>query len=155
LVPKFAETGKPLTQLTRKTQEFAWGPAQQEAFEALKLKLCTTPVLAFPIFDQPFILMTDASKIAVAATLSQVQNGIEHPVAYASCQLNKPEQAYSAPETELLVVVWAAKYFRCYLCGKRFKVRMYHAALTHLKKFSDTNAKLMRWSLKLRSSISR
>jgi hypothetical protein len=45
--------------------------------------MCTTPVLAFPNFDQPFILTTDASKIAVAAILSQVQNGTERPVAYA------------------------------------------------------------------------
>jgi hypothetical protein len=67
-------------------------------------------VLAFPNFDQPFIL-TDASKIAVAAILSQVQNGTERPVAYANRQLNKPEQAYSASEAELLAVVWAAKHF--------------------------------------------
>jgi hypothetical protein len=70
-------------------------------------------------------------------------------VAYASHQINKPEQAYSASEAELLAVVWAAKHFRCYLYGKPFKVRTDHAALTYLKKFSDTNAKVMRWSLKL------
>jgi hypothetical protein len=106
-------------------------------------------VLAFPAFDQPFILTTDASKIAVAAILSQVQNGTERPVAYASRQLNKPEQAYSASEAELLAVVWAAKHFRCYLYGKRFTVKTDHAALTYLKNFSVTNAKLMSWSLKL------
>jgi hypothetical protein len=70
-------------------------------------------------------------------------------VAYASRQLSKSEQAYSASEAELLAVVWAAKHFRCYLYGKRFTVRTDHAALTYLKTFSDTNAKLMRWSLKL------
>jgi hypothetical protein len=149
LVPEFAETAKPLTQLTGKNQAFAWEHAQQEAFEALKAKLCTAPVLAFPNFNRPFILTTDASKVAVAAILSQIQDGIERPVAYASRQLSKPEQAYSASEAELLAVVWAAKHFRCYLYGKQFKVRTDHAALTYLKKFSDTNAKLMRWSLKL------
>jgi hypothetical protein len=45
--------------------------------------------------------------------------------------------------------VLAAKYFRCYLYGKRFTVRKDHAAVTYLKTFSDTNAKLMPWSLKL------
>jgi hypothetical protein len=73
LVSKFVETTKALTQLTRKNQEFAWGPTQQEAFVALKLKLCTTPMLAFPNFNQPFILTTDTSKVAVAAILSQIQ----------------------------------------------------------------------------------
>jgi hypothetical protein len=93
LVPEFAETAKPLTQLTRKNQAFAWGVAQQEAFEALNFKLCTAPVLAFPDFNRPFILMIDASKVAVTAILSQVQDGIERTVAYASRQLSKPEQA--------------------------------------------------------------
>jgi len=98
LVAKFAETAKPLTKLTRKRQEFHWGPSQQEAFDELKTKLCTTPVLAYPNFELPFILTTGASKVAVAAILSQVQNGLERPVAYASRQRNKPEQAYSASE---------------------------------------------------------
>ena len=77
-----------------------------------------------------------------------MQSRLERPVAYASRQLNKPDQAYSASE-ELLALVWAAKHFRCYLYGKRFTVRRDHAALTYLKTFSDTNAKLMRWSLRL------
>jgi hypothetical protein len=120
LVQNFAETARPLTQLTRKNQEFTWGIAQQEAFEAQKQKLCSTPVLAFPDFDQPFILTTDASKVDVAAILSQVQNGTERSVAYASLQQSKPEQAYSVSEAELLAVVWAAKHFRCYFYGKTF-----------------------------------
>jgi len=84
LVPNFAESAKPLTKLTRKNQEFVWGPSQKEAFENLKTKLCTTPVLAYPNFDLPFILTTDASKVAVAAILTQEQDGIERPIAYAS-----------------------------------------------------------------------
>jgi hypothetical protein len=39
LVENVAETAKPLTKLTRKGQEFNWGPSQQEAFEELKTKL--------------------------------------------------------------------------------------------------------------------
>jgi len=46
LVQKFVEAAKPLTKLTRKGQEFNWGPTKQEAFDAIKLKLCTTLVLA-------------------------------------------------------------------------------------------------------------
>jgi len=86
LVPNFAETAKLLTALTRKNQEFTWGPSQQEAFDQLKLKLSTTPVLAFPDFSLPFVLTTDAYNVAVAAVLSQVQNGGERPIAFASRQ---------------------------------------------------------------------
>jgi hypothetical protein len=148
-VPNFAETAKPLTSLTRKNQKFKWGPGQQEAFEGLKSRLCTTPVLAFPNFDLPFILTTDTSKVAVAAVLSQVQDGAERPRAYASRQMNAAERNYSASEAEMLSLIWAVKYYRCYLYDKRLVVRNDHSALTYLRKFPDTNSRLLRWSLKL------
>jgi len=83
-----------------------------KSFESIKDKLCTASELAYSNFDLPFILTTDASKVAVAAILSQVQNGVERPIAYASRQMNRAEQSYS--ETEMLALVWATKYFRCY-----------------------------------------
>jgi len=105
-------------------------------------------VLTYPNFDLPFILTTDASAVALAAILSQVQNGLKRPNAYVSRQLTKAEQAYSASEAELLSLVWASKFFRCYFDGKIFTVRTDYAALTYLGTFSDSNAKLMRWHLK-------
>jgi len=147
-VPKFAEAAKPLNKLTRKGQEYNWSPSQEQAVDELKATFSTTPVLAYPNFDLPFILTTDVSKVAVAAILSQVKNGLERPVVYASRQLNKPEQAYSASEAELLALVWAARHFICYVYAKCFTVRTDHAALTYLETFSDTSAKLLRWSLR-------
>jgi len=92
LVPNFAEIAKPLTTLTRKDRQFTWGQQQQQDFHSMKDRLCTTPVLAYPNFDLPFILTADASKLAIAAILSQVQDGKERPIAYASRQLNTEEQ---------------------------------------------------------------
>jgi hypothetical protein len=76
--------------------------------------------------------MTDASKTAVAAVLSQVQDGDERLVAYASRQMNKVEQLSSASEAEMLALVWATKYFRCYLYGRLFLGRINHSALSYL-----------------------
>jgi len=112
-VPNFASIAKLLTTLTRNDQEFIWGPSQQEAFENFKSWLCSTPVLAYPNIKLPFILTTDASKVAIAAILSQVQDGVERPIAYASRQLKTAEQAYTTSEIEMLALVWANKYFRC------------------------------------------
>ena len=64
----------------------------------MKEKLCTAPMLAYPNFKLPFILTTNASKIAVAAILSQVQDGVERPISYASRQMNTAEQSYAASE---------------------------------------------------------
>jgi len=57
--------------------------------------------------------MTDATKVAVAAILSQAQDGAQQPIAYTSRQTNKAQQAYSTSEAEMLALVWATKYFRC------------------------------------------
>jgi hypothetical protein len=110
----------------------------------MKDKLCITPVLAYPHFELPFILTIDAPKIAVAAILSQEQNGVERPIAYASRHINKAEQAYTASEAELLALVWATKYFRCSLYGKQILVRTNHAAPSYLRTFQDANSRLMR-----------
>jgi len=140
---------KPLTSLTRKNQPFVWGPSQQEAFEGMKDRLGTSPVLAYPKFNLPFILPTDASKLAVAAVLSQVQDCPEGPIAYARRQMDTGERNYSVTDAEMLASVWAAKYFRCYLYGKRCVVRTDHSALTYMRNFADNNSRLLRWSLKL------
>ena len=79
-------------------------------------------MLAFPDFKIPFILTTDASTVGLSAVLSQVKEGTERPISFASRQLNKAERAYSVSELETLAVPWATKYFRCYLYGKTFLV---------------------------------
>ena len=106
-------------------------------------------MLAFPDFKVPFKLTTDASTVGLGAVLSQVQKGIERPVSFASRQLNKAERDYSASELETLAVVWATKYYRCYLFGKSFLVRTDHAALKFLHNFAENDSRLMSWSLRL------
>jgi len=149
LVPNFAEIAKPMTVLIRKDRHFTWGPQQQQAFRSIKDRLCTTPVLAYPNFVLPFILTTDASKVAIAAILSQVRDGKKRPIAYASRQLNTQEQNYIVSEQEMLALAWATKYFHCYLYGKQFLVGTGHAALTYLRKFADHNSRILRCSRKL------
>ena len=78
-----------------------------------------------------------------------MQDGVERPIAYASRQLNSAEQAYTASEIEMLALVWATKYFRCYLHGTKFIVTTDHSALTYLRNFADHNSRLLRWNLRL------
>jgi hypothetical protein len=100
-VQYFAEETKPLTILTWINREFTWGPEQQGDFQSMKDKLCATPVLAYP----SFMLTPEASKAAITAILSQVQDGVERPIAHASEQLYKAEQLYAASEIEMLALV--------------------------------------------------
>jgi hypothetical protein len=148
LVSRFAEIVKPLMELTVKGDEFVWTAQRQATFDELMEKLTSTPVLACPGFQAPFILTVDASSKAVATVLSQVQ-GLERPISYESRQLNKAERAYLASELEMLALVRATKYFRCYLYGKKFLIRTDHTALSFFHKLADNNNRLMCWSLRL------
>ena len=67
-IPNFAKIATPLHQLTHKDVAFAWTQDCKEAFDTLKLKLTTAPVLAYPRFDSDFILETDASILGLGAS---------------------------------------------------------------------------------------
>ena len=116
-IHRYADIAAPLTSLLSRTQEFRWGPPQQTAFEALKTALCTAPVLALPDFTRDFVLSTDASSVAVGATLSQPYNGILRPVCYGSSKLHNAELNYSTTDREFLAIYRFAMKWRCYIAG--------------------------------------
>src|SRR5436190_9412409 len=140
---------KPLTKLTKKTEKFEWTSEQQNAFDILKEKLTTAPVLKYPDFTQEFIVTTDASDYAIGAVLSQGTVGQDRPIAYASRVLSRAEQNYSTTEKELLAIVWAVKHFRPYVYGTKFKIVTDHKPLIWLFNVNDPGSRLIRWRLKL------
>ena len=73
----YSKIAEPLYKLLRKNQKFSWDTPCQQAFESLKNKLTTPPILAYPDFKEPFMLYTDASDAAIAAVLSQIQDNAE------------------------------------------------------------------------------
>ena len=144
-IPQFSTVAKPLTLLTEKGQEFRWGPEQEEAWNDLKGHLLSAPILANPNPDQEFILDTDASAYGIGAVLSQVQDGKERVIAYASRSLSKPERRYCVTRRELLAVVYFSKYFRHYLYGRKFTIRTDHGALRWLTNFQDPQGQVAWW----------
>jgi RNase H-like domain found in reverse transcriptase/Reverse transcriptase (RNA-dependent DNA polymerase)/Integrase zinc binding domain/Integrase core domain len=145
----FADVAKPLTLLTRQDVKFHWSEECQDAFDKLRNYLAGDVMLSFPDFDKEFVLSTDASGVAISAILAQEVDGHQRPIAYASRQLNEHEKNYGITKLEMLAVVWATKFFRCYLYGRRFKVITDHKALLWLDSVKDTSSMLMRWALRL------
>ncbi|XP_058790626.1 uncharacterized protein LOC131663872 [Phymastichus coffea] len=76
-IQDYSKIAKPLSDLTKKGQEYDWGPAQEEAFEKLKKLLCVAPILTFPDFNKPFKLTTDASDYAIGATEEDPEQLVE------------------------------------------------------------------------------
>ena len=112
----FAEIAKPLHRLTEKTAPFNWTVECQAAFQELRQRLTSAPILAHPDFSQQFILDTDASDIGMGAVLSQVdREGRERAIAYGSRLLSKAERRYCVTRRELLAVVTFTRHFRPYL----------------------------------------
>ena len=149
-VPGFSTIAGPLYLLLQKNTIFLWGQTQQESFDHLKQLLTCAPVLAFPDFDQEFILETDASGKGLGAILAQKQpDGFTRPIAYASRTLQQHERKYSATELEALGIVWSVKHFRHYLYGHRCIVYTDHEPLRSLLNTPHPSGKLARWGLAL------
>ena len=142
-VPNFVQVARPLHKLTDANVKFVWTPECQSSFQKLKTLLSTAPILAYPDF-------TDASNHDIRAVLSQVKDGVEHPVAYASRTLTKAERNYGKREREitrkeLLAVVEYVKQFRHYLHGPKFRVRTDHAPLRSVRQVKEPEGQLARW----------
>ena len=146
----FSAIVEPLNRLLKKSAPYIWTNDQQEAFECLKTCLTSPPILAYPNFEKPFIIYTDASTYTLGAILSQKdEQKREHVIAYASWTLNKHERNYGVTELECLAVVWAVKHFHHYLHEQKFTVVTDHAALRYLKNMTNPVGKLGRWLMTL------
>ena len=69
----FEEIAAPLHEARSRKKAFSWNENRQAAFDQLKTALVTPPVLAYPDFEQPFVVETDASNIAVGAVFAQTK----------------------------------------------------------------------------------
>ena len=146
----FAKIAVPLYDLTsgnnkdKKSEHVDLSPEALEAFDHLKAACLQAPILAFPDFDKPFILETDASGKGLGAVLPQKQaDGRYHPIAYASHVMNETEQRYHSNKQEFLALKWAVtEQFHEYLSpyGKNrngFVVCTNNNSLTYI--FSSAN----------------
>src|SRR4051812_7734578 len=93
-VQGFSATATPLTALLHKDLKFQWNTPEQTAFEELKVKLTTAPVLLLPDPNKPFTVTTDASDFAIGAVLTQDNGKGEQPVTYESRKLLPAELNY-------------------------------------------------------------
>ena len=142
---RFAEIAKPLHKLTEKSERFKWTEECLEAFQNLKSKLINAPILAHPDFSQSFILDVDACDQSIGGVISQVINGEERPVAFASRTLTKTERSYCVTRKEMLSLVNFVKHFKHYLYGRKFLVRTDHSSLKWLMNFKNPEGQIARW----------
>ncbi|GKB56708.1 putative reverse transcriptase domain-containing protein [Tanacetum coccineum] len=114
----FSKIARPMTKLTQKSVKFEWGEKAEAAFQLLKQKLCSAPILALPEGSENFVVYCDASHKGLGAILMQR----EKVIAYASRQLK-----------------------RHYLYGTKCVVFTDHKSLQHILDQKELNMRQKRW----------
>ena len=141
----FAELAKPLYTLLIL---FEWTEECEYAFNELKSRLCSAPLLRPPNWDIIFHVHTDASGQALGVVLTQPgEHQKDYPIYFASQQFNDAEANYTVTEREALAMVYSVKKFRYYLLANSFKFFVDHQALLYLVNRPCSTGRITRWLL--------
>ena len=122
-IPNFSQTVKPLYQLLKdkelkrgSKQKIDWKDDHQLILDKLLTYLTEPPILAYPDFDLPFILHTDASGAGLGCGLFQIQDGSIRVIGYGSRTLTGSEEKYHSSKLEFPALKWAiCDHFKDYL----------------------------------------
>nr|GEW54148.1 retrotransposon protein, putative, Ty3-gypsy subclass [Tanacetum cinerariifolium] len=137
----FYKIAKSMTKLTQKNVKFDWGEKEETAFQLIKQKLCSTPILALPKGSENFIVYCDALHKRLGTVL--MQN--ETVIAYASRQLKMHEKNYTTHDLELGAIVFAINMWIHYLYGTKCTIFTDHKSLQHILDQKDLNMRQWRW----------
>src|SRR5258708_31200378 len=140
-----------------KNEKLTWSTEAENAFNAIKDKLCNLPPLRHFDQNRTVYLITDTSDTAVGFTLNQLyedENNPEikvmHPISFYSRTLKKYQKNYIITEKEYLGIIYATKLFRNYLLSKEFVVISDHKPLQRAKHFRENVSKrLLRMDMEL------
>ncbi|GKG02209.1 putative reverse transcriptase domain-containing protein, partial [Tanacetum coccineum] len=130
-----------MTKLTQKSVKFEWEEKAEAAFQLLKQKLYSTPILALPEGSENFVVYCDASHKGLGTVLMQR----EKVIAYVSRQLKVHEKNYTTHDLELDAVLFALKMWRHYLYGIKYVVFTYHKSWQHILDQKELNMRQQCW----------
>ena len=93
-------------------KDWKWEEEHHKAFEELKEKIMSQPVLVLPRREGKFRVEIDASKHVIGGVLSQEQDGKWKPIAFLSRTMQPVERNYKIYDKELLAIVEALVKWR-------------------------------------------
>ena len=150
-VRNFGAIASPLHALTSSKVPFVWNPQAERAFQQLKERFTTAPILTVPDPRRQFVVEVDASNVGIGAILSQksAKDNKLHPCAFFSRKLTPAEKNYDIGNKELLAVKVALEEWRHWLEGAEqpFLVWTDHKNLEYLRNAKRLNSRQARWSL--------
>ncbi|GKC97346.1 putative reverse transcriptase domain-containing protein, partial [Tanacetum coccineum] len=141
IIEGFSKIAKSMTKLTQKGVKFDWGDKEEAAFQLIKQKLYSAPILASLEGSEGFVIYCDASYKGLGVVLMQR----EKVIAYASRQLKIHKKNYTTHDLELGSVVFALKIWRHCLYGTKCTVFTDHKSLQHILDQKELNMRQHRW----------
>ena len=102
--------------------------------------------MRFPIHEHGYLYIrtTDASSIAVAGALSQIQDGCEYPISFYSRKLSEGQAKWCSSELECFGIVASVNHFRQFLLGVKFKIFTDNTGCLEILKKPDLSGRLRR-----------
>jgi hypothetical protein len=147
-ISDFSEIVSPLTALTKKGVAFSWGQPQRDAFEELKERFVTAPILAHWDPELPTVVEPDCSGWALGSCLSQWHGDKLRPVAYLSNKLSPAECNYEIHDRELLGVIRSLEEWRAELTSVNEPITILtdHRNLVYFMKAQQLSERQVRWA---------
>uniref|UniRef100_A0A8C1UTM1 Gypsy retrotransposon integrase-like protein 1 n=1 Tax=Cyprinus carpio TaxID=7962 RepID=A0A8C1UTM1_CYPCA len=151
-IRNYSMVASPLTSLLEgKPSKLGWSEEATQAFNILKVKFTTAPILKHPDPNLPFIVEVDVSDSGIGAVLSQRhgQPGKLYPCAFFFRKITAAEQNYDVGNKELLSMKAVTEQWRHWLEGAvhPFQVITDHKNLEYIKSAKRLNPRQARWSL--------
>ncbi|KAM0712543.1 hypothetical protein Q7P37_011640 [Cladosporium fusiforme] len=147
-IQDYSRITTPLTQMTKKDQGYEWTAEAEAAFQELKTRFSTGPILVIYDPTKSVTVETDASDYAIGACLSQPdEKGKLRPVAYLSRKMTPAELNYEIHDKELLAIVEAFRHWRIYLEGHPEEITVItdHKNLTKYTTTKELTPRQIRW----------
>ena len=148
-IKDFSKISKPLGRLLEKDAKFNFDESCRFAFDEIKSKLVTKPIMVILDWNNEFEIICDGSDFAMRVVLGQRTKKIFKAIYYARKTFNKAQENYSTTEKEMLAMVLACEKFRPYILGSHVIIHTHHAAIRYLMAKKDVKPRVIKWVLLL------
>ena len=144
-IKDFSKISRPLCRLLEKDAKFDFDESCRAAFEEIKSRLVSVPIMLTPDWNKKFEIMCDASDYAMGVVMGQRTEKIFKVIYYASKTFNEAQENYSTIKKEMLEMVFACEKFRTYILGSHVIIHTDHATIRYLMAKKDVKPRLIRW----------
>ena len=146
-IPNYSAVSACLYDVASTRKEFIWSPDHQKTFDSLKNLICNSSMLHHLDYNYPIVLRTDASSLAIGATIIQVVNDKERIIIFGSKKLSPAARRWSTRDQEAYAVYYFINLYAYYLKGHPFTVEKDHKNLAYISKSKD--GRVYRWKIAL------